>query len=820
MRHRVKYFLAALVLPCSGFIFATTDMNGGYNVLGQWYAGNALTTQPCKMGVLADRPAICSLGECYFVVDGHTGGGDLYWCWFGNAWQSVAGPHALLSLQHTDTLAASPVEGDLIIANSTPAWTRLPAGASTATLHGGTTPSWAAIDLGTAQVTGTLPGASVGDGLTIDGGLATTTHVVGADIIQTMRHATDCTAITDGLSGEICYEQDSNRLFVCEPTAGGCDTPGEWIETGGGGGAPAFSAITGGTNTAALVIGGGGTLGTSGTGTITANTIASSAGAAPTVSGTIAYDSTANTLEYGADGTNQVIPRGFLGNTGTAVPSSAGALTLLGGNAIVSTAFASNISFSFDATATSNLTWNAGASSTWTWNASGSSDPKMVFTGGSIAMDGSGDGTAELVVSTTTVSAPRRLAFPAATPTTLSVNTDNYDPGDATFIRLSASPAAVNITGFANGTDGRQLQVFNVGGFNITLVHESTASLLANRITSPSAGNIVIPANNSQILVYDGTTARWRPMFRPGPLSSGSHLPEITAEGFLDSAPFTVDGSSGLLPTTDYAQNLGAANNRYRTVYATEISPGDNSLGGPLDLTIGTATSTGDDQVRMRFESGVDLAQIQLDSVSRLNLGDHPIASDSYVTLQTPDLDGTYTDRFTISGGTDQATATFSATTVDLGANEILNAGAIHTTGDGFVLGGDGAMTWAGSAPLRFTTGTMTIDSADGASDILVLQSAESPLVTVSRTGEIVAPSFVGPLTGNATTAGNGITTDSHTAVVVYSDDTNTTHDTGDLVCAISGRTCVSAYSLTGVAGACNVDRNTGVAVAFQAACR
>lgn len=43
-------------------------------------------------------------------------------------------------------------------------------------------------------------------------------------------HATDCTAITDGTSRQLCYEEDSQRFFKCEPTAGGCDTAGEWKE--------------------------------------------------------------------------------------------------------------------------------------------------------------------------------------------------------------------------------------------------------------------------------------------------------------------------------------------------------------------------------------------------------------------------------------------------------------------------------------------------------------------------------------------------------------------------------------------------------------
>jgi hypothetical protein len=54
-------------------------------------------------------------------------------------------PHALLSATHTDTTAAGPVAGDLIYANATPAWTRLPAGgaAQVLTIVGGV-PTWAA----------------------------------------------------------------------------------------------------------------------------------------------------------------------------------------------------------------------------------------------------------------------------------------------------------------------------------------------------------------------------------------------------------------------------------------------------------------------------------------------------------------------------------------------------------------------------------------------------------------------------------------------------------------------------------------------------
>lgn len=51
---------------------------------------------------------------------------------------------------------------------------------------------------------------------------------------RTRSHATDCTALTDGNEGETCYEQDADTFYVCEPSAGLCDTAGEWRLTGGG----------------------------------------------------------------------------------------------------------------------------------------------------------------------------------------------------------------------------------------------------------------------------------------------------------------------------------------------------------------------------------------------------------------------------------------------------------------------------------------------------------------------------------------------------------------------------------------------------------
>lgn len=42
-------------------------------------------------------------------------------------------------------------------------------------------------------------------------------------------HATDCTALTDGEANDFCWEIDANTWYVCEPSAGLCDTPAEWV---------------------------------------------------------------------------------------------------------------------------------------------------------------------------------------------------------------------------------------------------------------------------------------------------------------------------------------------------------------------------------------------------------------------------------------------------------------------------------------------------------------------------------------------------------------------------------------------------------------
>jgi hypothetical protein len=79
--------------------------------------------------------------------------------------------------------------------------------------------------------------------LSLDGGDsgAGTTRPSPSNIIGLRSHNTDCTTITDGKAREICCDEDDGACFVCVPSAGDCDTAGEWKrrdDTGAGGGDP------------------------------------------------------------------------------------------------------------------------------------------------------------------------------------------------------------------------------------------------------------------------------------------------------------------------------------------------------------------------------------------------------------------------------------------------------------------------------------------------------------------------------------------------------------------------------------------------------
>ncbi len=102
------------------------------------------------------------------------------------------------------------------------------------------------------------------------------------------------------------------------------------------------------------------------------------------------------------------------------------------------------------------------------------------------------------------------------TPAAITTSQNNYDvTGGGTMrqfviARLSAT-ANVNVTGFLGGTVGMRLTVINVDtAENITLPHQDTGSLAANRMIMVGSADLTLAPGDSAELVYDNTDSRWR----------------------------------------------------------------------------------------------------------------------------------------------------------------------------------------------------------------------------------------------------------------------------------------------------------------------
>jgi hypothetical protein len=101
---------------------------------------------------------------------------------------------------------------------------------------------------------------------------------------------------------------------------------------------------------------------------------------------------------------------------------------------------------------------------------------------------------------------------------------DDYAPAgfaDASVLRISTD-AARNITGLAGGSAGRTLLLLNVGGFTITLKHESGSSTAANRFTFENAADVEITSGGGILLTYSAASSRWRSTASTGRLRQGS----------------------------------------------------------------------------------------------------------------------------------------------------------------------------------------------------------------------------------------------------------------------------------------------------------
>ncbi len=101
------------------------------------------------------------------------------------------------------------------------------------------------------------------------------------------------------------------------------------------------------------------------------------------------------------------------------------------------------------------------------------------------------------------------LSSPWISPTQLTANQDNYNPGVARNYRLS-SDASRDITGLSiSQVDGQEFYFYNIGSNNIVLKHDVT-STAANRFYCTGGADITLAAYDCARIVYDNTTQRFR----------------------------------------------------------------------------------------------------------------------------------------------------------------------------------------------------------------------------------------------------------------------------------------------------------------------
>lgn len=92
----------------------------------------------------------------------------------------------------------------------------------------------------------------------------------------------------------------------------------------------------------------------------------------------------------------------------------------------------------------------------------------------------------------------------------ISGNQNNWNLDENTTLFRICPSANYDITGFANGRNGRMIIVSNIcSGGNLILKEEDANSTAANRLLL-SAGQFSLAVNESSMFVYDGTSQRWR----------------------------------------------------------------------------------------------------------------------------------------------------------------------------------------------------------------------------------------------------------------------------------------------------------------------
>lgn len=190
---------------------------------------------------------------------------------------------------------------------------------------------------------------------------------------------------------------------------------------------------------------------------------------------------------------------------------------------------------------------------------------------------------------------PAQVIFPGSQSSTVTGTQDDFALSANATRLVWTGASQVTFDGFAGGVDGRILIVENAsaGPSTLTIASEAAGSTAVNRATGTANANIVVTGAGSQaILLYEGSTSRWRLIgLSSTTLSQGITLGSpVTMSGTI--SPTALSGS-----TNDYAPTSGTTTFAIRQDISSAATITGLSLAqanGRIILLHNIATTAGD----------------------------------------------------------------------------------------------------------------------------------------------------------------------------------------------------------------------------------
>jgi hypothetical protein len=137
---------------------------------------------------------------------------------------------------------------------------------------------------------------------------------------------------------------------------------------------------------------------------------------------------------------------------------------------------------------------------------------QLSINGGTAITGQSGTGGTVAMATNATHTTPQLVApiYSKSNTTLANGANNNVVTGTGTFIPIIGPSGAFSISGFAGGTDGRIIHVFNTVAVAMTIANEGAGSSAANRITTLTGADVTLRAGTSfASFIYNGGASRW-----------------------------------------------------------------------------------------------------------------------------------------------------------------------------------------------------------------------------------------------------------------------------------------------------------------------